>query len=209
MGCFLILTFVLPFMLLAQKHIPFNTYEQPIPGSSLHFKMMPIAAGSFTMGSSSSEKNRNTDEGPQKKINISAFWMGAYEVTRDEFDVFYNDQNVSQNSNADAVTRPSPQYVDLTLGMGKEGGFPVNSMSQMAALMYCRWLYTKTGIFYRLPTEAEWEYACRAGTTTRWSFGGDANKLKDHAWYKPNAAKKTHPVKAKRPNPWGLYDMHG
>src|ERR1041384_7429844 len=85
----------------------FNAYEQAIPGSSFRFKMVPIEAGSFTMGSSSSDKNRNADEGPQKKITISAFWMGAFEVSRDVFDVFYKDETVSQNDVADAVTRPS------------------------------------------------------------------------------------------------------
>ena len=127
-------------------------------------------AGSFLMGSSDDEKNREKDEGPQRTVTIAAFWMGAFEVTRDEFDVFYKDETTSENSEVDAVTRPSPQYVDLSWGMGKEGGYPVNSLSQYAALMYCRWLYNKTGVFYRLPTEAEWEYACRAGTTTRYLF---------------------------------------
>ncbi|MGC4021801.1 MAG: SUMF1/EgtB/PvdO family nonheme iron enzyme [Cyclobacteriaceae bacterium] len=202
---FQLLIFV-PFVTFAQT---FKTVEQNIPGSNLRFKMMPIPAGSFTMGSSASEKNRNVDEGPQKKVSISAFWMGAYEVTRDEFDVFYNDANVSQNNAVDAVTRPSAQYVDLTWGMGKEGGFPVNSMSQMAALMYCRWLYSKTGVFYRLPTEAEWEYACRAGTSTSYYFGNDASQLSKYAWSADNSDGKYHRVGQKLPNAWGLYDMLG
>jgi formylglycine-generating enzyme required for sulfatase activity len=128
--------------------------------------MQSIPAGSFLIGSSISEKNRQQEEWPQKKIQMSAFWMGAYEVTRDEFDVFLKDEQTSQNVDLDAITRPSAQYVDLTWGMGKEGGYPANSMSQFGALMYCKWLYQKTGIFFRLPTEAEWEYACRAGTNT-------------------------------------------
>jgi formylglycine-generating enzyme required for sulfatase activity len=195
---------------IAQKNTStFITYEQSIPGSTMHFKMMPIQAGSFMMGSNTTEKNRNADEGPQKKINISAFWMSAHEVTRDVFDLFYNDQTTSQNNDVDAVTRPSAQYVDLTWGMGKEGGYPVNSMSQMAALMYCRWLYTKTGIFYRLPTEAEWEYACHAGSNTAYSFGNDASQLSKYAWYADNSENKFHKVGQKLPNAWGLYDMLG
>ena len=73
-----------------------------------------------------------------KKIELSEFWMGAFEVTRDEFDVFLKDEQTSQNSKLDAITRPSPQYVDLSWGMGKEGGYPANSMSQLSALMYCK-----------------------------------------------------------------------
>lgn len=192
-----------------KKPSAFESYEQTIPGSSQRFKMVPIPAGSFTMGSPTAERGRNTDEGPQKKISLSAFWMSTCEVTRDAFDLFYNDQTVSQNSAADAVTRPSAQYVDLTWGMGKEGGYPVNSMSQMAALMYCRWLYTKTGIFYRLPTEAEWEYACRAGSTTIYFFGNDAAQLSKYAWYESNSENKFHKVGEKLPNAWGLYDMLG
>ncbi|MBS1506100.1 MAG: SUMF1/EgtB/PvdO family nonheme iron enzyme [Bacteroidetes bacterium] len=192
-----------------KKPSGFESYEQTIPGSSQRFKMMPIPAGSFTMGSAATERGRNADEGPQKKITLSAFWMSACEVTRDAFDLFYNDQTVSQNNNADAVTRPSAQYVDLTWGMGKEGGYPVNSMSQMAALMYCRWLYTKTGIFYRLPTEAEWEYACRAGSTTTYYFGNDAAQLSKYAWFESNSDNKFHKVGEKLPNAWGLYDMLG
>ena len=101
------------------------------------------------------------------------------------------------------------QYIDLSFGMGKEGGYPVNSLSQYAALMYCRWLYNKTGIFYRLPSEAEWEYACRAGTTTAYYFGDDAGQLDKYAWYKTNSSGKFQKAKQKLPNAWGLYDMLG
>lgn len=196
-------------MLAQQAADPFKTYEQSLPGSSLRFKMVAIPGGHFLMGSNTSEQGRHSDEGPQKAVTLSPFWMGAFEVSRDEFDVFYKDENTSQNVPVDAVTRPSQQYIDFSLGMGKEGGYPVNSLSQYAALMYCRWLYSKTGIFYRLPTEAEWEYACRAGTTTAYYFGNDTSRLKDYAWYAGNSNNKFYPSGQKLPNAWGLYDMLG
>lgn len=187
----------------------FTSFDQSLPGSTLRFSMKPIPAGEFLLGSAVTEKRRLPDEGPQKKIAISAFWMSAHEVTRDAFDVFYKDENTSANDDVDAITRPSPQYVDLSWGMGKEGGYPVNSMSQFAALMYCRWLYHKTGIFYRLPTEAEWEYACRAGSNTAYYFGNDSLQLGKYAWYAGNSDDKFHKVGEKLPNAWGLYDMLG
>jgi formylglycine-generating enzyme required for sulfatase activity len=93
--------------------------------------------------------------------------------------------------------------------MGKEGGYPANSMSQLAALMYCKWLYQKTKIFYRLPTEAEWEYACKAGTNTNYYWGDDSTLIDKYAWYVKNSKNKYHPVGQKLPNQWGLYDMLG
>ncbi len=187
----------------------FKPYEQSLPGSALQFKMVPVPGGSFLMGSSKKEKKKKTDETPQRKIAISPFWMAAYEVSRDAFDIFYKDETIGQNADADAVTRPSPQYIDFSLGMGKEGGYPVNSLSQYAALMYCRWLYTKTGIFYRLPTEAEWEYACRAGSSTTFYFGNDTVQLEKYAWYKKNSGNKFQKQGLKLPNAWGLHDMLG
>lgn len=187
----------------------FATYKFTIPGSTIQCKMVAVNEGGFLMGSNATEKNRKADEGPQRKVFIANFWMGAYEVTRDEFDVFYNDETTGESTRADAITRPSPQYIDFSLGMGKEGGYPVNSLSQYAAIMYCRWLYNKTGVFYRLPTEAEWEYACRAGTTTRYYFGNDEKLLDNYAWYKNNSNNKFQKVGLKLPNSWGLYDMLG
>jgi len=187
----------------------FSAYQFNLPGVALQCKMVPINAGSFLMGSSDTEKDREGDEGPQRRVAVAAFWMGAFEVTRDEFDVFFKDITTSENSAVDAITRPSPQYIDLSWGMGKEGGYPVNSLSQFAALMYCRWLYNKTGVFYRLPTEAEWEYACRAGTATRFYFGNDEKELGKYAWYQDNSNDKFQKVGLKLPNAWGLYDMLG
>ncbi|MCW3119957.1 MAG: hypothetical protein JWM28_4039 [Chitinophagaceae bacterium] len=187
----------------------FAAYSQPVAGTSIQIKLVPIASGSFLMGSPAGEKARDADEGPQKKINISSFWMGAYEVSYEEYNAFFTDEAYAQNIDADAITRPSQPYIDFTLGMGKTGGFPANSMQQYGALMYCRWLYKKTGIFFRLPTEAEWEYACRAGSTKKYFFGDNDQELAKYAWYAKNSGGKYHKVGELKPNAWGLYDILG
>jgi formylglycine-generating enzyme required for sulfatase activity len=196
-------------VILAQSDTMFAKYDQAIPGSDIKFTMVPIPAGSFLFGSAAKDKIKDPDETPAHTVAISKFWMGIYEVTYEEFTLFFNDVSLSQNIPTDAITRPSSPYIDLTLGMGKAGNFPANSMQPYGALMYCKWLYSKTGIFFRLPTEAEWEYACRAGATTVYPFGDDERKLKDYAWYSANSENKYHKVGLKKPNAWGLYDMLG
>jgi len=193
----------LAFICLSQ---PIATKEIPIPSSPLKIKMIQLEGGTYTMGN---DKSINLNEKPAKKIQISPFWIGAYEITHDQFDAFFKDEQTSQGSKVDAITRPTPQYIDLSWNMGKEGGYPVNSMSVDAALMFCRWLYQKTGTFFRLPTEAEWEYACKAGTNTSYFFGDDPSKLPQYAWFKNNSNEKYQKVGQKKPNQWGLYDMLG
>lgn len=185
---------------------PIATKEITIPSSPLQIKMIQLEGGTYTMGN---DKSINLNEKPAKKIQISPFWIGAYEITHDQFDAFFKDEQTSQGSKVDAITRPTPQYIDLSWNMGKEGGYPVNSMSVDAALMFCRWLYQKTGTFFRLPTEAEWEYACKAGTNTSYFFGDDPSKLPQYAWFKNNSNEKYQKVGQKKPNQWGLYDMLG
>ena len=188
-----------------------KAYEQDLPGSSVKFKMIPIPAGTFAIGSSSAESGREEDEGPQKKIVMSAFWMGEHEVSFAEWDAFFKSVDVPQTKAIalDAVSRPTAQYIDLTWGMGRDGKQPTNSMSQAATIMYCKWLYAKTGIFYRLPTEAEWEYGCRAGTKTAYSFDNSPERLKEYAYFKDNSGNKFQKVGLLKPNAWGLYDMLG
>jgi len=191
-------------------------YTDTIPGQTHpSFDMVPIPGGEFTMGSPDSEKGHQADEAPQHKVKIDPFWMGKCEVTWDEYELFMYPEEKQKDAagayiseNADAVTRPTKPYVEMSFGMGKTG-FPAISMTQHGANKYCEWLSAKTGHFYRLPTEAEWEYACRAGTTTAYSFGDDVSQLGDYAWFADNSQGKYQKVGTKKPNPWGLYDMHG
>lgn len=191
----------------------FINYTQGLEGTDLQFEMIAIQGGNYKMGSPENEIGRRTDEGPQHSVKISPFWIGKYEVTWNLFEPFvYKNQEQNQSkaplkTEVDALTRPTRPYVDMTWGMGKEG-FPAIGMTQYAAIQFCKWLYTHTGVFYRIPTEAEWEYACRAGSTGSYSIPGGAN-LEDYAWYKTNSKNKTQPVGTKKPNPWGIHDMHG
>ena len=194
-------------------------YTNTIPGTKVKFAMVPIPGGEYLMGSPAAEKSRNADEGPQHKVKIEPFWMGRCEVTWDEYELFmYPDEERKFKDTlatdpyvdkiSDAVTRPSKPYTEMSFGMGKEN-FPAISMTQHAANKYCQWLSAKTGQFFRLPTEAEWEYACRAGTTTAYSFGDDPARLPEYGWFEENSDLKYAKIATKKPNPWGLYDMHG
>jgi formylglycine-generating enzyme required for sulfatase activity len=194
-------------------------YTNTIPGTQVTYSMVPIRGGDFVMGSPDGEAGRQPDEGPQHRVKISPFWIGTCEVTWNEYEVFmYPDDEIRLregtptpeyvNQLSDAVSRPSKPYVEMSFGMGKNG-FPAISMTQHAANKYCQWLTAKTGHFYRLPTEAEWEYACRAGTSTAYFFGDDPKKLEEYAWFEQNSDFKYGKVGKKKANPWGLYDMHG
>ena len=194
-------------------------YTDAIAGSLIKFQMVPIPAGKFTMGSPDSEAKRSDDEGPQHEVEIAPFWMGKYEVTWDEYEIFMFNLDIERRKStkeaptpldafADTLARPTKPYTDMTFGMGKEGN-PAISMTQHAARKYCEWLSAKTGRFYRLPTEAEWEYACRAGSKSAYCFGDDPKQLSEYAWHYANSNEKPNPVGKKKPNAWGLYDMHG
>ncbi|MCE9555103.1 MAG: formylglycine-generating enzyme family protein [Planctomycetes bacterium] len=194
-------------------------YTDEIPNSTAKFEMLPIPGGTFRLGSPTEEPGRRADEGPQVDVQISPFWMGKHEVTWDEYEVFMlcldlKRRQVQQvaptaaEKSADAVSRPTKPYTDMTFGMGKHG-YPAVCMTQLAARIYCRWLTQKTGRYYRLPTEAEWEYACRAGTKSAYSFGDDPATLGQYGWYADNSEEKYQPIGKKKPNPWGLCDMHG
>jgi formylglycine-generating enzyme required for sulfatase activity len=196
-------------------------YREKILSTEVTFDMVPIPGGTFKMGSPADEKGRKNDEGPQVEIKIEPFWMGKCEVTWNEYELWglgldkqrrmAKDKSASPNEwnkTADALAIPTKPYSDMTFGMGKEG-YPAICMTQFAAKMYCKWLSAKTGRYYRLPTEAEWEYACRAGSKDAYSFGGDPAKLGEYAWFEGNSEEKYHKVGKKKPNAWGLYDMQG
>ncbi len=194
-------------------------YSDVISGTNVKFQMVPVPGGKFTMGSPDTETGHKPDESPQHEVEIEPLWLGKYEISWDEFEVFMFtldierrkvalEQPTENDKLADAFARPTKPYTDMSFGMGKRG-FPAISMTHYAARMYCKWLSAKTGRYYRLPTEAEWEYACRAGSTSAYSFGDDPAKLGDYAWFDKNSDEGYKKIGLKKPNAWGLYDMHG
>ena len=183
----------------------FTEYSETIEGSDIKFEMVPIKGGEFMMGSDEKDLFHKEDEAPKHKVKVDSFWMGKFEITWEQFELFLNkNEGIAENTGADAITRPSPPYEDPSFGMGKYG-FPAASMTQYSALMFCKWLSTVTGNFYRLPTEAEWEYACRAGSDKAYSFGKDVEKLDEYGWYYDNSQYKYQKVGEKKPNDFGLY----
>lgn len=166
-------------------------YAEPIPGSDVSIAMQPIPAGTVNLGGHS--------------IKIDPFWMAKTEITWDAYRLFmYEMEFEKQQGDAmvDGVSRPTRPYVEMSFGMGING-YPAISMTQHAANKFAQWLSAKTGHFYRLPTEAEWEYACRAGALA------NPEPLKDYAWFADNANGKYEKVGVKKPNAWGLHDMIG
>ncbi len=177
------------------------------------FDMVPIPGGTYQMGSPDDEKGRNENEGPQRLVSVKPFWMAKLEISWDEYDIYWENRPQGPPPRpkitdkppplTDALTSPTPPYDDPTFGFGKKG-FPVIAVTHHAAMEYCRWLSEKTGKKYRLPTEAEWEWACRAGKAK-----DDFTNFGDYAWYEKNADDMPHPVGKKNPNAWGLHDING
>jgi len=154
------------------------------PEKTMTIEMVHLPKGRFMMG----EGNE------QRAVVIDyEFEMGKYPVTFDEYDMFCED-----------TKREKPK--DEGWGRGRQ---PVINVSWDDAVAFCEWLSEKSNQNYRLPTETEWEYACRAGSTTEWSFGDIKKELEKYAWYNDNSKGTTHIVGEKKENPWGLFDMYG
>ena len=193
-------------------------YIQNIPGTPEVIEMAFIPGGTFSMGSPKSEQGHFGDEGPQHLVEVAPFWMGKFEITWDLYELFIS-RGIDKKRPATvsgkevdidvaAVSGATQPYTEMSFGMGVEN-YPAICMTQLAAVKFCEWLSAMTGNFYRLPTEAEWEYACRAGTKTAYSFGDTPSNLDIYAWHEGNSGGAYHKVGQKEPNPWGLYDMHG
>ena len=203
-------------------------YKLKIPkADNAPLQLVAIPGGEFKLGSPDNE---------QPLVKISPFWMSTTEITWAHYDPFWqndpsfenprnkdgsrdldNDRyslekpDLEKTSLVDAVSQPTIQYHDMFMNgsFTHASEYPAMDMTNHAAAKFCQWLSAQTGHFYRLPTEAEWEYACRAGTTTTYSFGDDATQLPEYAWFVDNGDFTYQKVGQKKPNPWGLYDMHG
>ena len=162
-------------------------------GNGVKLEMIYIPAGEFMMGSNESEY-----EQPIHKVTLSEFYLGKYPITQAQYQaVMGNNPSYFQSRNK------------APLSKGGWGDHPLEGVSWNDAQKFCQKLSEMTGKKYRLPSESQWEYACRAGSKTRWCFGDDESQLKDYAWYGANSKEQTHPVGEKQANDWGLHDMHG
>ena len=217
----------------ATKVESFKNFTEKIPGTSVSFDMVAIPEGTFNMGSPDGEPLRKPDEGPVHRVKLSKFWIGKVEVSWNEYLAFFQttgsqgrtEGQAIKNKNVDAITGPTPPWGAPDQGWGK-GLRPAITMSWKSANTYCQWLSKVTGKKYRLPTEAEWEYACRGNTTTPYFFGGDPKKytskgifkklfgrdtttIGSYIVYAENSSSKTKEPVSVKENPFGLKNMAG
>jgi sulfatase modifying factor 1 len=211
----------------------FRNFNEKIPGTNVSFDMVAIPGGTFNMGSPPDEPLRKPDEGPVRKVTVSGFWMAKTEVTWDEYLAFFRatgsqgrtECQVVSKKKTDAISGATPPWGAPDQGWGK-GSRPAITMSWHAAYVYCQWLSKVTGKKYRLPTEAEWDYACRGGTETPYFFegnpkklsstgflrrilGGDTANIDSRVVYKLNSSSRTKEPVSVKENPFGLRNMSG
>jgi formylglycine-generating enzyme required for sulfatase activity len=206
----------------AEPNSGFANYVQKMPGSTVSFEMIAIPGGEATIGSPENEPGRAKSDLAQKKVSVKSFWMGKCEVTWQEFlpFVFVDQAEIVRNTDKieglvdkDGVSHPTKPYGSVYRERG-EKGYPALGVGYPNAESYCKWLSKKTGVNYRLATEEEWEYACRAGAATPFFWGADAAQAKDYGWFKENSVdatgrETTHPVGKLKPNKFGLLDIVG
>jgi len=209
----------------------FANFTEKVPGTGLSFEMVAIPEGEFVMGSPKNEPFHKPDEGPRHKVKVSRFFMAKIEVSWDEYLEFFKAtssqgrKEAEENQNVDAISGPTPPWGAPDQGWGK-GSRPAITMSWKSASVYCQWLSKVTGKKYRLPTEAEWEYAARGGTQTSYFFEGDAKKytsegffkkvfgadtsvIQSYVAYKENSTSRTFAPESVKENPFGLKNMLG
>jgi formylglycine-generating enzyme required for sulfatase activity len=190
--------------------------------NSIGLELVRIDPGTFVMGSPANEPGRFPDEGPQRTVTITRpFYLGKYPVTRGQFRTFVEATRYKTECETDGQggqgwdpdkkgESRGPQYHWQNAGFQQTDEHPVVNVTYADCQAFLKWLSKKEARTYELPREAEWEYACRAGTTTYYYFGNDAKPLVEYAWFLGNSEhKSTDVVGRRKPNAWGLYDMHG
>lgn len=221
----------------------FVAYKETVPlADNATLEMLPIKGGTFKMGSPENEAGRAKHESPVREVKLEPFYMAKLEITWDLYSAFMasdrgyrnKDGTLNRDGNRHTNEHAKPQgdetFIDamchsttpihtMHYNMGDGEGYsaelPAISMTQHAASKFCEWLSAQTGHYYRLPTEAEWEYACRAGSETAYHFGDDPSKVEEFTWFRKNSNVdldkefEYQKVGTKKPNAWGLHDMHG
>lgn len=197
-------------------------YSMTIPGTDVAIDMVPVPGGTFKFGSPEDEADRKDDEGPQLEVQVDPMWVAKTETNWAQYKEYmrlyliFKDfeakglRKVDDDNMVDAITAPTELYdPSFTFEYGEEPQQPAVTMTQYSAQQFTKWLSLVSGIQYRLPTEAEWEYAARGGTTTAYSWGDSTDDIDEFAWYFDNADEGAPHVGTKKPNPFGLHDMHG
>jgi formylglycine-generating enzyme len=215
----------------------FAPFSETIPGTPISFKMLPVQGGRFTIGSPTNEPGRSDNEGPQREVELSPFFMSEIQVSWETYLAFFRETmsegrsdasiglSVRQVDGVDAISGPTPPWGSPDQGWGW-GDRPAITMTYHAAETFCLWLSQKTGKNYRLPTEAEWEFAARGGTTTPYFFegspkkfssqtlrnrlfGADTTNINSYVIYAGNSMARTQSPRAVKANPFGLKNMLG
>ena len=183
-----------------------NNFSQKLTEEGLSIEMVYIPEGKFRMGK---DTLNSLDYSPSNEIEVSSFWISKFEITWDIYQLFMDQSDFDKKNNffrgeiidkIDGLSGPTTPYIDMSFGMGKDN-FPAVNMTHLAASKFCEWLSSKTGFYYRLPTEAEWEYAC--------SDEMDNFNIDNFSWNKNNSDEKYQMVGQKEPNIFGIHDMLG